>query len=85
MSVRVPPGLLRWSLLAALVGAVLGLGLFALETERLLSAGVVGVGIDVEECRHLARGQEPQRVDVQSGIALRQVVQTARDPSLYGH
>jgi len=48
MSVRVPPGLLRWSLLAALVGAGLGLGLFALETERLLSAGVVGVGIDVE-------------------------------------
>ena len=47
MSVRVPPGL-RWSLLAALVGAGLGLALFALETERLLSAGVVGVGINVD-------------------------------------
>jgi arylsulfatase A-like enzyme len=48
MFVRVPLGFLRWSLLAALVGAGLGLGLFALETERLLSAGAVGVGIDVE-------------------------------------
>jgi arylsulfatase A-like enzyme len=48
MSVPARPGLLRSLLLAALVGAGLGLGLFALETERLLSAGVVGVGIDVE-------------------------------------
>lgn len=48
MSARVAPGLLRWTLLAALVGAGLGLGLFVLETERLLRAGVVGVGIDVE-------------------------------------
>ncbi|HYH95182.1 sulfatase-like hydrolase/transferase [Hyalangium sp.] len=48
MTPRSPPELLRWSLLAALVGAGLGLGLFALETERLLRAGAVGVGIDVE-------------------------------------
>jgi arylsulfatase A-like enzyme len=48
MSVRASSGLFRSVLLAALVGAGLGLGLFALETERLLSAGVVGVGIDVE-------------------------------------
>ncbi len=48
MSVRAAPGLLRWLLLVALVGAGLGLVLFALETERLLSTGVVGVGIDVE-------------------------------------
>ncbi len=48
MSVRVSSGLLRWFLLVTLLGAGLGLGLFALETERLLSAGVVGVGIDVE-------------------------------------
>ena len=48
MSVRVALSLPRWLSLAALVGAGLGLGLFAWESERLLSTGLVGVGIDVE-------------------------------------
>lgn len=48
MSARVSPTLLSWSLRVALLGAGLGLGLFALETERLLTAGAVGVSVDVE-------------------------------------
>jgi arylsulfatase A-like enzyme len=48
MSVRVSPRLLRGPLLVVLLGVGLGLGLFALETERLLRAGAVGVGVDVE-------------------------------------
>jgi arylsulfatase A-like enzyme len=48
MSVRVSPEQLRWLPRVALLGAGLGLGLFALETGRLLSAGAVGVGIDVQ-------------------------------------
>ncbi|HVG63411.1 MAG TPA: sulfatase-like hydrolase/transferase [Hyalangium sp.] len=48
MSARATPSALCSLLLAALVGVGLGLGLFALETERLLSAGVVGVGINVD-------------------------------------
>jgi arylsulfatase A-like enzyme len=48
MPLRAPISMPRWLLRAALLGAGLGLVLFALETERLLSTGVVGVGIDVE-------------------------------------
>ncbi|HEX8697406.1 MAG TPA: sulfatase, partial [Myxococcaceae bacterium] len=48
MSVRVSPETLRWLSRAALLGSGLGLALFALETERLLSAGAVGVSIDVQ-------------------------------------
>jgi arylsulfatase A-like enzyme len=48
MSARATPSALRSLLLAALVGAGLGLLLFALETERLLSAGVVGVDINMD-------------------------------------
>ncbi|SEM00649.1 Arylsulfatase A [Stigmatella aurantiaca] len=48
MSSRSPSGLLRGLSRAALLGAVLGLGLFAWESERLLRTAGVGVGIDVQ-------------------------------------
>jgi arylsulfatase A-like enzyme len=48
MSGPVSPEPLRWLPRVALLGAGLGLALFALETERLLRAGAVGVGIDVQ-------------------------------------
>lgn len=48
MSSRSPSGLLRGLSRAALWGAVLGLGLFAWESERLLRTAGVGVGIDVQ-------------------------------------